>query len=74
MHKVLQRSYQVAVVLLNDPGVTFCNRVTNYMKEKIEKAQYHRVVSIGTRIKGLRFHARTGQGRVSADKGSFSIA
>ena len=51
-------------VLLNDPGVTFCNRVTNYMKEKIEKAQYHRVVSMGT--KNQRFEVsckdRTGRG------------
>ena len=44
--------------------MTFCNRVTNYMKEKIEKAQYHRVVSMGT--KDQRFEVsgkdRTGQG------------
>ena len=56
--------YQAAAVLLNDPGVIFCNRVTNYMKEKIEKAQYHRVVSMGT--KDQRFEVsckdRTGQG------------
>ena len=41
--------YQAAAVLLNDPGVIFCNRVTNYMKEKIENAHYHRVVSMGTK-------------------------
>ena len=65
-----------AVVLLNDPWVIFCNMITNYMKEKIEKAQYHRVVSMGT--KDQRFEVsckdRTGQDRVSADKGSFMIA
>ena len=72
--RYFRERYQVAAVLLNDPCVIFCNRVTNYMKEKIEKSQYHRVVSMGTKIKGLRFHVRTGQGRVSADKGSFKIA
>ena len=46
--KYFRERYQAADVLLNDPGVIFCNRVTNYMKEKIEKAQYHRVVSMGT--------------------------
>ena len=61
--RYFRERYQATVVLLNDPGVIFCNRITKYMKEKIEKAQYHRVVSMGT-----------GQGRVSADKGSFRIA
>ena len=41
--------YQAAAVLLNDPGVIFCNRVSNYIKEKIEKAQYHRLISMGTK-------------------------
>ena len=66
--------YQAAAVLFNDPRVVFCNMVTKYMKEKIEKAQYHRVVSMAQRIKGLRFYARTGKVRVSADKGWFRIA
>jgi len=56
--------YQAAAVLFNDPRVVFCNMVTKYMKEKIEKAQYHRVVSMGT--KDQRFEVlckdRTGQG------------
>ena len=47
--RYFREQYQAVVVLLNDPGVIFCNRVTNYMKEKIEKAQYHRVVSMGTK-------------------------
>ena len=62
--RYFRERYRAAAVLLNDPGVTFCNRVTNYMKEKIEKAQYHRVVSMGT--KDQRFEVsckdRTGQG------------
>ena len=62
--RYFRERYQAAAVLLNDPGVIFCNRVTNYMKEKIEKAQYHRVVSMGT--KDQRFEVsckdRTGQG------------
>ena len=70
--------YQAAAVLLNDPGVIFCNRVTSYMKEKIEKAQYHRVVSMGTKDQKLEVSCkdRTGQGvrgqRVIQD--SFRIA
>ena len=46
------------------------------MKEKIEKAQYHRVVSMGTKDQMFEVSCkdRTGQGRVSADKGSFRIA
>ena len=62
--RYFRERYQAAAVLLNDPGVIFCNRVTNYMKEKIEKAQYHRVVSMGT--KDQRFEVlckdRKGQG------------
>ena len=78
MHKVFRERYQVTAVLLNDPGVIFCNRVTNYMKEKIEKAQYHRVVSMGT--KDQRFEVsckdRTCQGvrRQSVVQDSFRIA
>ena len=41
--------YQAAAVLLNEPRVVFSNMVTKYMKEKIEKAHYHRVVSTGTK-------------------------
>ena len=47
--RYFRERYQAAAVLLNDPGVIFCNKVTNYMKEKIEKTQYHRVVSMGTK-------------------------
>ena len=39
--RYFRERYQAAAILLN--------RVTNYMKEKIEKAQYHRVVSMGTK-------------------------
>ena len=62
--RYFRERYQAAAALLNDPGVIFCNRVTNYMKEKIENAQYHIVVSIGT--KDQRFEVsckyRIGQG------------
>jgi len=62
--RYFRERYQAAVVLLNDPRVVFCNMVTKYMKEKIEKAHYHRVVSMGT--KDQRFEVlckdRTGQG------------
>ena len=47
--RYFRERYQAAAVLLNDPGVVFCNRVTKYMKEKIEKTQYHIVVSMGTK-------------------------
>ena len=47
--RYFRERYQAAAVLLNDPGVIFCKRVTNYMKEKIEKTQYHRVVSMDTK-------------------------
>ena len=53
--RYFRERYQTAAVLLNDPGVVFCNRVTKYMKKKIEKAQYHRVVSMG--IKDRKFDA-----------------
>ena len=36
--RYFRERYQAAAVLLNDPGVIFCNRVTNYMKEKIKKS------------------------------------
>ena len=38
--RYFRERYQAAAVLSNDSGVIFYNRVTNYMKEKIEKAQY----------------------------------
>ena len=47
--RYFRERYKAAAVLLNDPEVIFCNYVTNYMKEKIEKAQYDRVVSMGTK-------------------------
>ena len=66
--------YQAAAVLLNDLGVIFCNRVTNYMKEKIEKAQYHRVVSMGTKDQRFEVSCKDKTVQVSADKESFRIA
>ena len=62
--RYFRERYQAAAVLLNDPRVVFCNMVTKYMKEKIEKSHYYRVVSMGT--KDQRFEVlckdRTGQG------------
>src|SRR6185312_7572013 len=53
--RYFRERYQAAAVLFNDLAVIVCNRSTNYMKEKIKKAQYHRVVSMGT--KDQRFEA-----------------
>ena len=62
--RYFRERYQAAAVLLNDLGVIFCNRVTNFMKEKIEKAQYHRVVSMGTKDQRFEVSRKnmTGQG------------
>ena len=51
--------YQAAAVLLNDPGVIFCNRVTNYMKKRLKRLNITEWSPWAQRIKGLRFHART---------------
>ena len=47
--RYFRERYQAATILINDPRVVFCNMVTKYMKEKIEKTQYHIVVSMGTK-------------------------
>ena len=44
--RYFRERYQAAAVLLNDPRVVFCNMVTKYMKEKIEKAHYHRRILV----------------------------
>ena len=62
MHKVFQRAVPGSCCL-NDPGVIFCNRVTNYMKEKIEKAQYHIVVSMGTKDQSFEVSCKDGTGQ-----------
>ena len=46
--------YQAAAVLLNDPGVIFCNRVTNYMKKRLKKLNITKWSPWAQRIKGER--------------------
>ena len=47
--RYFRERYASAASLLHDPRVRFCRRVNEYMEEKIEKARFHSVISMGTK-------------------------
>src|SRR6185369_7115377 len=62
--RYFRERYASAASLLHDPGVRFCGRFNEYMEKKMEKARFHSVISMGTKVQRFEISCRkrTGQG------------